>query len=154
MTHLYVHHDFKPVGQGLFAFGKVNLRSIPKGQRRYKFAGQRSDWSFSWVYDCGTSSSQALVHRGIREIGAELSCKLDLVTISHLHSDHISGLLKLLSEVGARTIMFPWAPLWQRLLLGFEEGLSAEDPAMLFYVDPAGFLAGAAPGTFDRVVFV
>lgn len=51
--------------------------------------------------------------------------------------------------------MFPWAPLWQRLLLGFEEGLRADDPAMLFYVDPVGFLAGNAPdGAFDRVIFV
>lgn len=155
MTNLYVHHDFKAVGQGLFAFGKVNLQAIPKGRRQTTAPGRRPDWKFSWVYDCGTSSAQALVERGVKEIAAKHEGKLDLVTISHLHWDHISGLLYLLNEVGARTIMFPWAPLWQRLQLGFEQGLRSDDPAIGFYLDPVGFLAGAASdGAFNQVIFV
>ena len=155
MTHLYVHHDFKAVGQGLFAFGTVDLRDIPKDRRRIVVPEQRPDWTFSWVYDCGTSSAQALVERGVTEIATRHSGKLDLVTISHLHWDHISGLLCLLNKVGARTIMFPWAPLWQRLGLGFEQGLRSDDPAMGFYVDPVGFLTGAASdGAFNRAIFV
>ena len=155
MTHLYVHHDFKPVGQGLFVYGRVTFQTIPVRRRQLPIPRQRPNWEFSWVYDCGTSSAQALVTRGINEIATKQNGKLDLITISHLHSDHISGLLALLTNVGTRTIMFPWAPLWQRLLLGFEEGLRADDPAMYFYVDPVGFLAGNAPDdAFRRVIFV
>ena len=136
MTHIYVEHEFKPVGQGLFAFGAIEFRRVQKG-RRMVYTRQSPDWDFTWVYDCGTSSGQALVDKGIREIAKKLHNKLDLVFISHLHMDHISGLLRLLEEVGAINIVFPWAPLWQRLLIGFEQGLSDGDREMGFYViDP------------------
>lgn len=154
MTWLYVDHDFKPVGQGLFAFGCVAFRAIQKGKRMMKIPGQKPSWDFAWVYDCGTSSSKALVHRGIREIERTLGRRLDLVVISHLHSDHISGLTNLLNEVGASSIMLPWAPLWRRLVIGFDDGLNADDPEMGFYIDPVSYLATEAPDTFDRIVFV
>jgi hypothetical protein len=153
MTHLYVEHEFKPVGQGLFAFGSLEFKHIPKGRRKIN-TRRPPDWDFTWVYDCGTSSGQALVDRGIREIAAKVNGKLDLIVISHLHHDHISGLLRLLNEVGTQTIMFPWAPLWQRLLIGFDQGLTNEDRAMDFYIDPVGYLADEAGDTFDRVLFV
>tara|TARA_R110002124_G_scaffold287283_1_gene472241 strand:- start:716 stop:1972 length:1257 start_codon:yes stop_codon:yes gene_type:complete len=153
MTHIYVEHEFKPVGQGLFAFGAIEFRRVQKG-RRMVYTRQSPDWDFTWVYDCGTSSGQALVDKGIREIAKKLHNKLDLVFISHLHMDHISGLLRLLEEVGAINIVFPWAPLWQRLLIGFEQGLSDGDREMGFYVDPVAFLVAEAPERFERITFV
>lgn len=123
--HLYVGHEYKPVGQGLFAYGNLKMLHTPKGKRHIKYAGQAPDWEFHWVYDCGSSSGQTLVNRGIQDIASKLNGKsLDLVVISHLHFDHISGLLELLRKVPVKSIMLPWAPLWQRLLIGFEQGLS------------------------------
>lgn len=153
MTHLYVEHEFKPVGQGLFAFGALEFRRVPKGHRSIN-TSQSSNWDFTWIYDCGSSSGQALVDRGIREVAEKLHGKLDLIVISHLHSDHISGLLRLLKAVQARTIVFPWAPLWQRLLIGFDQGLAVRDAEMAFYVDPAGYMAGEAEDRFEQIIFV
>ncbi len=155
MTNLYVEHEFKAVGQGLFAFGSFEFRNIPKRRRRIKLAGQPPEWNFHWVYDCGSSSGQALVNRGIEDIARKLNDKsLDLIVISHLHFDHISGLLRLLNRVHVKSIMLPWAPLWQRLLIGFEQGLTEGDNELGFYTDPVGYIAGAAPERFGRIVFV
>ena len=155
MKHLTVDHEFMPVGQGLFCFGMVQFSHFKKGRRRILLDDYPADWHYSWVYDCGSSSSQALVNRGIRSVASKLAGNMvDLVVISHLHSDHISGLIRLLIEIGAKTIMLPWAPLWERLLIGFEQGLVGEDRELEFYVDPVGYLTTAAPDRFERVIFV
>jgi hypothetical protein len=80
--------------------------------------------------------------------------KLDLLTLSHFHNDHINGVVELLNKVGAKTVMLPWAHLWHRLLIGFDQGLQADDPEMVFYIDPVAYLNGAAPERFERVLFV
>lgn len=152
---LYVQHEFKPVGQGLFAFGSVGFRNRPKGRLRIEPDGQPRQWNFHWIYDCGSSSGQALVNRGIEDIASKLNGNsLDLIAISHLHFDHISGLLRLLKHVHVKSIMLPWAPLWQRLLIGFEQGLRQSDKEFSFYTDPTEYLAGAAPDRFGKVLFV
>jgi hypothetical protein len=155
VTHLYVEHEFKPVGQGLFAFGSLEMLHTARSRRRIVIPGQTPEWKFHWVYDCGSSSGQALVNRGIQDISSKLNGKsLDLIVISHLHFDHISGLLELLKKVHVKSIMLPWAPLWQRLLIGFEQGLQAGDAELGFYADPVGYIAGAAPDRFQRIFFV
>ncbi|WP_390911904.1 MBL fold metallo-hydrolase [Pseudosulfitobacter sp. SM2401] len=155
MMHLYVEHEFKPVGQGLFAYGSLTMLHTPKGKRRITFAGQAPEWEFQWVYDCGSSSGQTLVNRGIQDIASKLNGKsLDLIVISHLHFDHISGLLELLKKVHVKSIMLPWAPLWQRLLIGFEQGLRDGDVELEFYADPTGYIASVASDRFERIFFV
>jgi hypothetical protein len=155
MTHLHVEHEFKPVGQGLFAYGHLEMLHTAKGKLRLKLPNQTPEWDFHWVYDCGSSSGQALVNRGIQDIASKLNRKsLDLIVISHLHFDHISGLLELLKTVHVKSIMLPWAPLWQRLIIGFEQGLRAGDAELGFYADPVGYITGAAPDRFQRIFFV
>ncbi|WP_417807106.1 MBL fold metallo-hydrolase [Thioclava sp.] len=80
--------------------------------------------------------------------------KIDLLTLSHFHNDHINGVVDLLNEIGAKTVMLPWAPLWHRLLIGFEQGLRADDPEMLFFVDPVQYFAQEAGDGFEQVLFV
>jgi len=72
----------------------------------------------------------------------------------HFHNDHISGVVELLGAIGAKTVMLPWAPLWHRLLIGFEQGLRADDPEMLFYADPVQYLIQKAGDGFEQVLFV
>jgi len=139
-------HKFNAVGQGLFAAGTLN------------FSEDNTNFDhidFRWVYDCGTTSSQRFVESAIRELASNPPNRpLDLIVISHFDADHISGIVELLNSVGTKTIMLPWAPLWHRLLIGFQQGLSPNDPELRFYVDPANFLNDQAGDNFDRIVFV
>lgn len=145
MKVVHALHRFFPVGQGLFAAGSVGSSS-PQASRVE---------TYRWVYDCGTSSPQRLVTNAIADLKRDCQGeKIDLLTLSHFHNDHISGVVELLNEIGAKTVMLPWAPLWHRLLIGFEQGLRAEDPEMLFYVDPVQYLTQEAGDRFEQVLFV
>lgn len=100
-------------------------------------------------------ANKRLVTNGIESVKADCGGnRLDLLTLSHFHSDHINGVVELLNKVGTKTIMLPWAPLWHRLVIGFEQGLQAGDAEMLFYVDPVAYLTQEAGDGFDRVLFV
>jgi glyoxylase-like metal-dependent hydrolase (beta-lactamase superfamily II) len=146
MIKIDAFHKFFPVGQGLFGTGYVKC---------CKPSSSASRETYRWVYDCGSSSRQQLVTNAI----ADLKCdckgeKIDLLTLSHFHNDHINGVVDLLNEIGAKTVMLPWAPLWHRLLIGFEQGLRADDPEMLFFVDPVQYFAQEAGDGFEQVLFV
>lgn len=159
MTEIRVVHRFFPVGQGLFAAGSVeHWPPPPKRRRNIKYAGQSKSapvGSYRWVYDCGSSTAKRLVTNAIDDLkrGCEGE-KIDLLTLSHFHNDHINGVVDLLNEIGAKTVMLPWAPLWHRLLIGFEQGLRADDPEMLFFVDPVQYLTQEAGDGFEQVLFV
>ncbi len=146
MTGIYVSHRFFPVGQGLFSAGSVQCVSPnPK----------KPELCYRWVYDCGTSSGKRLITNAIADLKNDCRDeKIDLLTLSHFHNDHISGVVDLLKAIGAKTVMLPWAPLWHRLLIGFEQGLRADDPEMLFFVDPVQYLVQAAGDGFEQVLFV
>ena len=77
--------------------------------------------------------------------------RLDLLTLSHFHNDHINGVVDLPKAVGAATVMLPWAPLWHRLPIGFDQGLQAGDAEMLFFVDPVAYLTQEAGEGFERI---
>jgi glyoxylase-like metal-dependent hydrolase (beta-lactamase superfamily II) len=127
--NMHVQYRFHPVGQGLFSAGRLTLGSPynhPSGP------------DFQWVYDCGTSSSQRLVRNALGKFQSRINGrKLDLVVISHFDADHISGMVQLINDVGTRTLMLPWAPLWHRLVIGYAQGLDPDDPDFAFYTDPA-----------------
>jgi hypothetical protein len=137
-------YHFFPVGQGLFSTG-----SIGRHDERHS--------RFLWVYDCGTSSSQGLVDRGIAQLehferGRK---RIDLLVLSHFDHDHISGVVRLLNKFKIGTLMLPYMPLAQRLILAFEKGSGGgNDPFTNFYLNPvAFFLAQDGPG-IERILFV
>ncbi len=80
--------------------------------------------------------------------------RLDLLTLSHFHSDHIGGVVGLLNIVGTKTVMLPSAPLWHRLAIGFDHGPQPGDAEPLSFVDPVAYLTQESGGGFERVVFV
>lgn len=159
MTKIRAVHRFFPVGQGLFAAGSVEFwPPPPKPPRNIKYAGQSKPapvGPYRWVYDCGSSTNKRLVTNAITDLKRECEEeKIDLLTLSHFHNDHISGVVDLLNGIGAKTVMLPWAPLWHRLLIGFEQGLRADDPEMLFFVDPVQYFVQEAGDGFEQVLFV
>lgn len=139
----YSYH-FYPVGQGLFSSGSI--RRHGEGKSR-----------FLWVYDCGSSSSQSLLDNGIDRLDhfAGERKRIDLLVLSHFDHDHISGVVRLLQKFRIGTLMLPYMPLAQRLIIAFEEGgRGADDPMTDFYLNPvAFFLAQDGPG-IERILFV
>lgn len=129
-----------PVGQGLFMSGR--LFGAASGQ-------------FTWVYDCGSTSGAAERDKAIAAFRKELAGRrIDLVTLSHFDSDHINGIVELIRGVRVRTLLLPYVPLWQRLLIALGEEIGADDSLLAFYLDPVGYLASIEGSEIDEVVFV
>ncbi len=149
-----LRYDFYPVGQGLFTSGTIRH---PNDHQR-----------FSWVYDCGTSSS-------LQKEGKELLSKaygrlkenigrnndqkndqskptLDLVAISHFDKDHINGFDNLFPQFNVKRILLPYMPLWQRLIVAFEEKIrplarkKQINPMMHFFINPVSYIKKAIDG--------
>lgn len=144
--HYSVDYTFWPVGQGLFASGVIK--------------DEASDKQFHWVYDCGTTSEQKYLKAAIKEYKTDkfrdqAKPKIDLVVISHFDTDHISGIVELLSKFSVKTLLLPFMPLWQRLLIAFENGVDSQQKIMRFYVDPVGYFNEAGgEGKVEQIVFV
>ena len=124
---------FHPVGQGLFYSGLINAMDL-------KCSG-----IFSFVYDCGSTSSRSFLYREIDDfktllphVHSGVNRKLDMLIISHLHDDHVNGLEYLLNGVDLDTVVMPYTDSITRFLartdsLGEEEFLNS------FYADPVGW---------------
>lgn len=139
----HFEYHFYSVGQGLFSSG-----AIRRGDETTRFL---------WVYDCGTSSKEELVDRGIDELKvlAGTRKKIDLLVLSHFDHDHISGVTRLLQEFSVGTLMLPYMSLAQRLVLAFEEDSGdVNDPLVEFYLNPAEFLQLQSTLGIDRILFV
>ena len=139
----HFRYRFAPVGQGLFSFGCFGK------------AGQHPPL-FIWVYDCGTLSSQRLVDDAITDLKATTGArgKINLLTLSHFDHDHISGVCRLIERFKIGTLMLPYMPLAQRLVLAFEEGLNQHSPLTGFFVNPVAYLVGLGGPGIDRILFV
>lgn len=115
MTNIRAVHRFFPVGQGLFATGSVECWPPARRPRRIINTGgpprPAPVGPYRWVYDCGSSSGKRLVTNAIDDLKRDCQGeKIDLLTLSHVHNDHIGGVVELLNEIGAKTVMLPWAP--------------------------------------------
>ncbi|WP_407362645.1 MBL fold metallo-hydrolase [Pseudomonas luteola] len=144
-----VEYRFHPVGQGLFASGRIDYVDI------------ESAWlppSFSWVYDCGTSSRAKqyllpeLDHLLARQGGVR--GKLDLLVLSHFDKDHINGVIELLERFQVDTLLLPLVPLWKRLELVFDENIKLSSPLIEFYLSPINYLLSRYPERVLHVVLV
>ena len=127
---LCAHFAFHPVGQGLFASGTL----FPGG--KYCLPSKRN---FSWVYDCGTASSQKFIDRELQRLSL-LTNSIDLLTISHFDADHISGIARLLKKCSVKNLLLPYAPLWQRLLIAFGSGIAITSSEFGFFLNPVSYL--------------
>ncbi|MEH6416097.1 hypothetical protein [Pseudomonas sp. CGJS7] len=142
--------QFHPVGQGLFASGDI-------GQYQHGlWMGMGPNIKFDWVYDCGTTSEQALVEVAIGNLCADRSDQADLglVVLSHFDKDHISGIVRLLQRKKVGILLLPYVPLCDRILIGLHEGAEADEPLMRFLLNPVRYLRGADVKGIGRVLFV
>ncbi|OOR99765.1 hypothetical protein B0187_02860 [Haemophilus paracuniculus] len=112
-------YQFWPAKQGLFTSGQV----------------QTLGKTFSWVYDCGTSSKVAILDQPIKEMKQSLpNERLDLLAISHFHKDHKSGIDRLRKDITIENILLPYYSLWQRLVMAVLLGYEGKD--LIEYIYP------------------
>lgn len=138
-----LHLHWWPVGQGLYSSGLIRIAN---------------GGAFSWVYDCGTSSARSLIDSALRmdqteRVSAGVE-KIDLVVLSHFDNDHISGFARLIAACPIKRLLIPYIPLWKRLVLAIEQGVSTGDPTFLFFLNPVAYLLGIEGADIEDIVFV
>ena len=142
-------YRYHPVGQGMFCSGRLTR---PIGA------------DFRWVYDCGTDRGRnprprEHVKREIASLRDEPTSAdpphLDLVTLSHFDTDHLSGLLDLISEFTIGTLLLPYLTPWDRLIIALIEDTDVGDDLLDFLVEPTAFLLErAGEGRIGRILLV
>jgi hypothetical protein len=146
-VRLLVRQTFFGVGQGLFAEGRIYTSQDPPAH-------------FRWVYDCGTNSGKSLIDRALKKFKAAEdpvstagAAAVDLVCLSHFDSDHVNGLVRLLRISAVDTLLLPYMPLWQRLLLAFAEGVDTQQPLFNFFMNPVDYISGLNT-QLERIILV
>lgn len=142
-SSLNFQFHFFPVGQGLFSCGVLSRDNSSTSQ-------------FTWVYDCGTTSSQKLIDRSIAVLEKLIghSKQIDLLVLSHFDRDHISGVTKLLGRFKVGTLLLPYMYLPQSIAVGFDEGLAADDELMGFFINPVLYLTSIEGAQIEQIAFV
>ena len=109
MNMIWHNREQYPVGQGFFHAGQFG-------------STETTNDVFSYVYDCGAMEKYKAARE--REIDHYLrnarGKEIDLLFISHLHADHVSGLPQLLdrsSGIRARTIILPYTDAAERIFV-------------------------------------
>jgi len=99
--HIKSKFCFFKAGQGLFYGGKIYCRE--------------SKQVFTIVYDCGTSGRISNLYEEIDYfkrmnyyLEKDKEDKIDLLFISHLHYDHVSGIKHLLEKFKVENIILPY----------------------------------------------
>ena len=97
-----------PVGEGLFYTGEIEFWN--------------RNTSFIFIYDCGSMSNSALekpleyfVYKVKRKGG-----EIDMLILSHLHQDHVSGVEFLCRSVKVKEVMLPYLTPIERLILALK----------------------------------
>ncbi|MDT2020828.1 hypothetical protein [Methylocella sp. CPCC 101449] len=142
-TKVSLDLDWWPVGQGLFASGTlIPCKATP----------------ISWIYDCGTTSKDGILNSAIDSYAYRQklyrSKDIQLAALSHFDKDHISGFIRLIGRFHIRKLLLPYIPLWQRIIIAIEQGISAEDSIFDFFLDPVTFLTRIEGGAIGEVIFV
>lgn len=114
------HFHFQPIGQGLFYEGQIGKINV--------------------IYDCG-STELSRVDNIVSNYVNKLKRKtVDLLVLSHLHTDHVNGLDELFKHVKVRYVFLPYLLPFQRLLLASHEPEQAGDFYYNFLADPVSYL--------------
>lgn len=125
---IYIDFKFRAVGQGAFYTG------IFKHQNGKQF---------TFVYDCGSHSSRQYIDQEISDFTAESNEeKIDILFISHFHSDHINKITELLNETGgAKMAILPYLTPEELVLAYTDVSVSGGDPETLAFIqNPTRFL--------------
>ena len=136
MAEFGVEYLFHPVGQGLFASGRL--------------LSQEKE-IFNWVYDCGSMSIKT-VEKAINNFQIEGDI-IDLLAISHFDKDHVSGVIKLIEKHEVDTIFLPYLALPIRILQAVQSEGEISLEYTEFILDPVAFLTRIARGRIRQIVF-
>lgn len=99
----FIYHN---VGQGLFYSGEINRLFCSRNIIKFRF-----------IYDCGSENIR-LINTSIRKFRRTTNDnKIDLLIISHLHSDHVSGLDELFNNFIIKKVVLPYLFPVERLLV-------------------------------------
>lgn len=90
---------FHPVGHGLFYTGMIKSLASKK--------------QFSFIYDCGGKTNE-IINKTIES--AELPECIDMLIISHFHSDHIKGIIELTKKHKIKTTILPYLDDTQKII--------------------------------------
>ncbi|MBQ9546151.1 MAG: MBL fold metallo-hydrolase [Bacteroidales bacterium] len=94
MPQITLTRRFHAVGQGLFCSEVVESPSI--------------NFRHTTVYDCGTTSNPTILQQEIEGLANTLDYKkIDILFLSHLHKDHISGIEQLMNECYVKKVVLP-----------------------------------------------
>ncbi len=123
LKHLRAQH---PVGQGGFHVGHLG-------------AGQ--EFQFNYVYDCGSNNLSRLdeeIQSYVRKINF-----LDVLFLSHLDHDHVSGVEQLMGSVECDAVVLPYLSPLERIELlaeaSFRGGVTVSTSELL--LNPTAWLA-------------
>lgn len=124
----------RPVGQGGLCEGRLCLRAN----------AAKALSPLVWLYDCGSNQETAL-HREIAKVNTEI----DVLFISHVHSDHVSGIEHLVKNKTVRQIVLPYLEPDTRLMLLAQAAMRDELTAsyQTFLADPLSWVRSRSEGT-------
>ncbi|GAV23286.1 MBL fold metallo-hydrolase [Carboxydothermus pertinax] len=123
---------FHNVGQGLFYSGKIN--------------------DLNFIYDCG-SENYKNIKKAVTEFITYLKGKIriDLLILSHLHYDHVSGLELLLKKCEIETVILPYIALEERLLIAVRWNYLKQEWYFNFLNNPTQYFEGHG---VKRIIYV
>ena len=134
MNHYVGKFVFHPVGHGLFYTGEI---TDDQGK------------TFSFAFDCGSENrmiisdiiSNGILSNGIDDILPE---QIDLLIISHFHSDHISNVLDLISAKKIKKVILPYLTNTKKILYAsqIDSSLPNSNDLTQFIVDPVSVIEG------------
>jgi hypothetical protein len=137
MAEFGVEYLFHPVGQGLFASGRL--------------LSEKNE-IFNWDYDCG-SMSEKNVEAAIHNFQVK-DDTIDLLAISHFDKDHVSGVVKLLEENKVDTIILLYLALPIRILQAVQSDGEISLEYTEFILNPFAFFNRIARDIIKQIVFV
>jgi glyoxylase-like metal-dependent hydrolase (beta-lactamase superfamily II) len=129
--------QFAKAGQGLFYNGILV---------------DNSGKSFSFVYDCGTSSLPSVLNKSIDEFKNLVGKRIDILFVSHFHQDHVSHIPTLIKAIKLGKVVIPYVSIEARLLLAAQiESIVGDSEFKELFVDPAGYFISRGAESVDSI---
>ena len=127
MSELKAKCIFHGIGQGL-----MYSCDISRGQAHFRF-----------MYDCGTlyKKDKDILVSEINKIARYNENTIDVLFLSHLDKDHISGVPYLLSKCEVKNVFIPYLSPEELMLLSLKNEITTESELFYIYSDPIQYFA-------------
>jgi metal-dependent hydrolase (beta-lactamase superfamily II) len=133
---LKYQQKFHSVGQGLFYSSSLRLNN---------------NLSANVVFDCGSENTE-LINKRIDEFNNYNKTNINVLIISHLHYDHVSGLDHLLKSKKINTVILPYLSPEERLLLEIYNNLKRPEWYFEFLSNPYTYLSNNE--SIEKVIII